>query len=118
MSLNRSPGLRVVENREVKGWMDGNRALLRKEQEENPVALNRKIRQQTSDDKVGAWRRMDGGQGVLSRLEGEGLRAHRARGRATPTEAIESSVAEPLSTVRSLKRRNGLSGSRRKSVKA
>jgi len=41
---------------------------------------------------VGTWRRDGGGQGVLSRPEGKGLRAYRARGRATPTEAIESSV--------------------------
>jgi len=41
---------------------------------------------------VGSWRRMDGGQGVLSRPEGEGLRAYQARGRATPAETIESSV--------------------------
>jgi hypothetical protein len=87
---NQSHGLCGVEHREVKAWTDGESN--RKRGEESRSTLKRKIRQIMSDATVGAWRRNGGGQGVLSHPEGEGLRAYRARGRATPAEAIESSV--------------------------
>jgi len=81
MSLNLSLGLRGAEHREVKVWMMGivaygRRGKLFGAQSKGPT-LN-----------VGCCSRnlaqVGGGQGVLSRPEGKGLRAHRARGRATP----------------------------------
>jgi len=74
---NQSHGLRGVEHREVKARTDGNRI----GNEERKI-VRRSI--ERSDSNVGCGCRSlaqdGGGQGVLSRLEGEGLRADRARG--------------------------------------
>jgi len=84
----RPSGLCGPGHREVKAkrWESGLRP------EERRGRLRRKAQQA-----IVAWHDRNlaqavGGQGVLSHPEGEGLRAYRARGRATPTEAIESSV--------------------------
>lgn len=58
-----------------------------------------------------------GGQGVLSRPEGEGLRADQVRGRMTPARAIESSVIGSHQRLGFRKDERRLDGTRRKSVK-
>jgi len=81
-----SPGLHGPENRKVKVGRRKSRTASRKFVRtqakgcRKTLSLSRVLAQD------------GGGQGVLSRPEGEGSRADPARGRMTPARAIESSV--------------------------